>query len=418
MAKFTYLALNSENELIKSEDNELTGFVTATDKPGVNLILIQKNLRAVIITEVDQKKSLDLSKIFYMKRWVSLGELEMFFRATSILLAAGIPLVETFALLSNEMDNYWFQKRLKEMNKMLQDGATFHMITLAYPKIFDPLMQATIEAGETTGALDKTLYELSDICGRQNKLRRELINAMIYPISIMICFFGLITGMLIVLPRIMVAFVGKKKIVAVKPLLPRAIRLCFWVNDHPQIWLLPLILIIIGVILHKLSKKNFRLRLFFARIGNRIPVIGKILLYFTIVRMLYIFCLLEKAGVEPLKSLRVISDCSGHPMIEEAMVRVIGRVRTGIPRHAALALEPVFPSLLVEMWHAGEKAGNIIEIMSHISEYYYDRAKAYTDRLVTAIEPITIVSIGAAVGPFIIGMYLALQVISDQMAKG
>jgi type IV pilus assembly protein PilC len=135
-----------------------------------------------------------------------------------------------------------------------------------------------------------------------------------------------------------------------------------------------------------------------------------VIFYFSLVRTLEIFCLLENAGVEPIRSLRTMTGASGHPMIEDAMERIIARVRKGAPRFASIASEPIFPRLMTSMWQSGERAGNIVLMMRQVAEYYYLVATAATQKMVTSIEPIMIISIAFCVGPFLVGTYQSLQI--------
>jgi type IV pilus assembly protein PilC len=205
------------------------------------------------------------------------------------------------------------------------------------------------------------------------------------------------------------------QIAAIRPLLPPQIRMCLWVKDNGWIFWFPVIIVVIITILQLLAKKYKKLRLFLSKCGYKIPMIGKVIFYFSLVRTLEIFCLLENAGVEPIRSLRTMTSASGHPMIEDAMERIIARVRKGAPRYASIASEPIFPRLMTSMWQSGEKAGNIVLMMRQVAEYYYLVATAATQKMVTSIEPIMIITIGACVGPFIVGIYLTINIMQKSI---
>ncbi len=407
MPKFRYVALNAENEIITSERVEEGGRFEAPDRSAVFTALNARGWRPVLIDEVASKYHLDMN--FQMKWWVSLSELEMFCKVLQILIKAGITILEALELIVSECENRWFKKYLTKLQEDIQTGSQFSIALRKYPKVFPEIMVATVDAGERSGTLEACLEQLAAMFHRAAELKRELMSALTYPAFIVTTFVGMITAIMIIVPKLLIAFVGEA-IETLIPQLPASIRLCFWVRDHLQILFTPLILVVLIVILNILAERYKKLRLFLSKCAYKIPLIGKVIFYFSLVRTLEVFCLLENAGVEPIRSLQTMTRASGHPMIEDAMERIIARVRKGAPRYASIASEPVFPRLMTSMWQSGEKAGNIVLMMRQVAEYYYMIATAATQRMVTSIEPIMIVGIAFCIGPFLIGVYQSLQI--------
>jgi type IV pilus assembly protein PilC len=407
MPKFRYIALNAENEIVKSEHVEEGGFFEAPDRGAVYTALNARGWRPVLIDETSSKMKLDLD--VQLKWWVSLSELEMFCKVMQILIKAGITILEALELITQECENKWFRRRLSKLRDDIEAGAPFSESLRKYSEAFPEIMVATVEAGERSGTLDVCLEQMASMFHRAAELKRELTAALTYPTFIVVTFIGMLSAIMIIVPKLLISFVGEA-IEEVIPQLPASIRLCFWVRDHLEILYTPVVIFVFIVILKMLAKKYKKLRLFLSKCGYKIPMIGKVIFYFSLVRTLEIFCLLENAGVEPIRSLRTMTGASGHPMIEDAMERIIARVRKGAPRFASIASEPIFPRLMTSMWQSGERAGNIVLMMRQVAEYYYLVATAATQKMVTSIEPIMIISIAFCVGPFLVGTYQSLQI--------
>ncbi len=409
MPKFRYIALNDENEIVKSDHEEEGGQFEAPDRAAVYTALNARGWRPVLIDEVSSKIKFDLD--IQLKWWVTLSELEMFCKVMQILIKAGITILEALDLITSECENKWFKRRLAKLKDDIEAGAPFSESLRKYPEAFPEIMVATVEAGERSGTLDTCLDQMASMFHRAAELKRELTAALTYPIFIVVTFVGMFSAIMIIVPMLIESFLGDPaKIAEVLPQLPPQIRMCLWVKDNLWVFCFPIVFGSVILILQLLAKKYKTLRLALSKIGYKIPLIGKVIFYFSLVRTLEIFCLLENAGVEPIRSLRTMTQASGHPMIEDAMVRIIARVKKGAPRYASIASEPLFPRLMTSMWQSGEKAGNIVLMMHQVAEYYYLVAKASTQKMVTSIEPIMIIMIGACVGPFIVGIYQSINI--------
>jgi len=401
--------LNAENEIVKSEHEEEGGIFEAPDRGAVYTALNARGWRPVLIDEASSKIKIDLD--IQLKWWVSLSELEMFCKVLQILIKAGITILEALELITQECENKWFKRRLSKLRDDIEAGAPFSESLRKYSEAFPEIMVATVEAGERSGTLDVCLEQMASMFHREAELQRELVAALTYPAFILITFIGMLSAIMIMVPMLLENFLGDaEQIRNCMKLLPPQIRLCFWVRDHLEILFTPLVVAAFIIVLKVLAKKYKKLRLFLSKCGYKIPMIGKVIFNFSLVRTLEIFCLLENAGVEPIRSLRTMTGASGHPMIEDAMERIIARVRKGAPRFASIASEPIFPRLMTSMWQAGERSGNIVLMMRQVAEYYYLIATAATQKMVTSIEPVMIISIGLCVGPFLVGIYQSMYV--------
>lgn len=414
MPKFRYIALNSENEIITSENIEEDGWFEAPDRGAVFTALNARGWRPVLIDEVASKFRLDIN--FQMKWWVSLSELEMFCKVLQILIKAGITILEALELLVGECENLWFKKQIAKLQIDIESGIQFSNALRKYPKVFPEIMVATVEAGERSGTLDACLDQLAAMFHRAAELKRELTSALTYPAFMIITFIGMLTAIILLVPKLLSEFGGIGATADISRL-PAAIRLCFWVKNNLWVLYTPLVVAGLIVILNILAEKYKKLRLFLSKCAYKIPLIGKVIFYFSLVRTLEVFCLLENAGVEPIRSLQTMTRASGHPMIEDAMERIIARVRKGAPRYASIAAESIFPRLMTSMWQSGERAGNIVVMMRQVAEYYYLLATAATQRMVTSIEPIMIVGIALCVGPFLVGIYQSMSIMMNSIGS-
>ena len=428
MPQFRFTALNVSGAVVSSSEDGALKHIEADSRENVLMVLHEKGLTPIRVTEIERgqwRKTWDfLSGGIELKWWVSLDELEMFCRIIAILIPAGVRLPQALELSVAETENKWFQKRLRTVTDDVRDGLALSEAMAKHPRVFSPLMVALVDAGQASGKLAESLEQLADIFHRNSELRRDVITAVTYPGFVLFFFTCLIVGIVLMTPKVVEDFVGrplsymhKGKMLVER--FPAVIRGCYWVKLHPLVWLIPATTTLFPVLLMFLGKRYDACRSLLARAVHATPLLGKITQYFTLVRMLETFCMVQKAGVETKRALEVTRSSSGHVLISDALGNVIDRVTNrGMSRPGALAKEKIFPHLLVELWRVGEHSGDPTRILRQVALYFYSTAKAMTDRIVALIDPVIIISMGALIGPVLVALYQSMQVMRDLYTRG
>jgi len=414
MATFKYVALNIENAPI-------AGMEESPSRDAVLVLLHQRGLNPLLIEEIHLGWYARLNKAMkggIQLNWsVSLDEMEMFLRIMAILLPAGVTVLEALELSIGETENQWFKKRLILVSEDIKGGLCFSGAIKKHPKAFPTLIVATVNAGENGGTLPECLFRLAEMYHLYATLRRDVISALTYPCFVFLFFNILIVGVVYATPKIISSFLEKDPGPFIHHF-PRVMRMCYWVNQHPWFWLIPAAVIAAPIIMFAIGKKYKRSRIMLAKFVHRIPLLGKIIHFFALTRMINVFCMMQEAGVETGRTMAVISTASGHALIEDAIGRVSERVLRGSARPDAFASEKIFPKLFVELMRAGEKSGNVTKMLTQVGVYFYNVAKATTDRIVALMDPIIIIGMGLIVGPVLIALYQSLFIIRDLFKEG
>jgi type IV pilus assembly protein PilC len=332
-------------------------------------------------------------------------ELAIFTRQFSVMIDAGLPLVQCLEILAGQQDNKTFQKILNNVRASVEGGATLSASMKLHEKIFDPLYYNMVEAGETGGILDTILQRLSLYIEKNVKLKRAVKSAMIYPIAVLSIAAGVIILLLWkVVPIFTTLFNG---LGADLPLPTRAVIAMS--NFVGSIYGLLIGIFIVGTIVAiKFWQKTPLGRMTIDRMLLRAPVVGMVLRKIAVARFTRTLGTLISSGVPILEGLDITARTSGNAVIEKA----ISMTRTAVEQGRSL-VEPlketdVFPGMVTQMIGVGEQTGAMDAMLSKIADFYEDEVDAAVKDMLTAIEPIMIVFLGVVVGGVVISMYLPL----------
>lgn len=421
MKLFRYVAMDQQGKIVASDPKGPIKHEEAPDREGLQASLQARGLRVLLIEDVYSSRIGRINRFIeekvVLKRSVSLSELEMFCRLLEILLPAGVNVLQTLELAADQTDNKWFRKIVLDVRDKVMKGASLSSAMTSHPKAFSSLMVSTTESGETSGTLPECMGKLAEIFHRADELRRDVITAVTYPGFILV-FFAVLLVLIVYSAPFVISQMAGVDIEKIIDRLPVVIRICYWIQLHPWFWALPVCLLAMPLVFFVLGKKYRSSRMLLARMIHRIPLLGGIIHNFALVKMIEVFCMLQEAGVEAGQMLNVLRGVSGHALIEDALERVQARILKGQSRSLAFSREAIFPKLFVEMFRSGEESGNVTAILGPVGNYYYSTAKAKTDRLVSLIDPIMIVGIGACVGPVILSLYQSLFMIRQFIQEG
>jgi type IV pilus assembly protein PilC len=383
-----------------SQGKRITGERLADSKAAVTMLLRRERITPGAIKE--KGKEFALPKIGAAK--VPTKEVAVFFRQFSVMIDAGLPLVQCLEILAANQENQYFQKCLTGVRQTVEGGSTLSNAMRQYPKLFDDLTTNMIEAGEAGGILDTILQRLATYVEKSVKLRSAIKSALIYPSSV-IGMAVLVVGAL--LKFVVPIFANMFSSMQVDLPLPTKIVIGLS-NFVGRFWWLMLLFIVLLVISIREIRKNPRGRYMFDKMLLNLPVIGLVLRKIAVARFTRTLGTLITSGVPILEGLAITARTSGNAVLEDALMKVRKAVEEGRTIVDPLKECGVFPNMVTQMIGVGEATGAMDAMLQKIADFYEDEVDAATKDMLTLLEPIMIGFLGVAVGGIVISLYMPL----------
>jgi type IV pilus assembly protein PilC len=401
MPVFTFTGTNAGGEKVAGER-------VAENKQVLKAALAKERITAGAIKEKGKEFALPT----FGSGKVATKDVAIFFRQFSVMIDAGLPLVQCLEILAANQENPAFQKALTGIRQTVEGGATLSNAMRGYPKIFDDLTTNMIEAGETGGILDLILQRLSAYVEKAVKLRAAVKSALIYPVSV-ISIAVLIVGALLkfVVPIFANLFAG----LGVELPLPTKIvmNLSYIVSTFWWIFGLVLVAIVVGV---KQMRKHPKGRYMWDKMMLHLPVFGMVLRKIAVARFTRTLGTLITSGVPILEGLSITARTSGNAVLEEALMKVRKAIEEGRTIVDPLKECGVFPNMVTQMIGVGEATGAMDAMLQKIADFYEDEVDAATKDMLTLLEPIMIGFLGVAVGGIVISLYMPLFAMIGKLA--
>lgn len=358
-------------------------------------------------------------------RWgVTSAELALLCEVMKSLYASGLDLPQILEMTAAETPNGWLRKRLVRVRQLFNEGSDVYtaMSDPRCRKAFPVLMRETIRTGLANGRLDNSLARLAEIYRRNSETKRQTITAMIYPGIALLVFLAVCTVLAIIIPTAMEEAIGPDGLQTALPLLPPQIRLLFFLKAHKIFLLAPPAAIVGLAVLWSLGKRHRATRIALTRVERKVPLIGKLLYKFALVRFLDLMAANNETGIEVPESLRLIRGSVGDALMEESVERMRTNIlTTGLNLADAMNApqeHSVYPGLVRQMVRAGMSSGKLTESLLPIMEYYELEAEAALKRTLDAMTPVMIILLGAVIGPIVYGVYQSINILGEQIATG
>jgi type IV pilus assembly protein PilC len=407
MPTYVFKGRNRLNEIVVGER-------VADNREALRQILRREQ---VTLTSVKEKgREVGIPKIGGKK--VKSKELSIFTRQFSVMIDAGLPLVQCLDILAQQQENKYFQQILLQVRQDVEEGSTLAAAMARHPKVFDQLYSNMVEAGETGGILDLILQRLSTFIEKIVKLKRDIISALIYPSAVVLLAIAAIAViMVVVIPQFQNIFLG---LLGPNEQLPMPTRIVVGISDFLSGWGGLVILgSIIGVVV--------ALRFYYKTPGGRknldglmlkLPVFGSILRKIAVARFSRTLSTLLSSGVPILQSLDITARTAGNVIIEEAIMKVRAGVERGESFVDPLKATEVFPHMVGQMIGIGEQTGALDAMLGKIADFYEQEVDAAIANLLTLIEPVLIGFLGITIGSIVIAMYLPLFTLIGKLSAG
>jgi type IV pilus assembly protein PilC len=393
MPDYTYRGTNRAGASV-------SGVMQATSKAELQNLLRRQQITPTKMSEKGKEFNLPT-----FGGGVNAKELAIFTRQFSVMIDAGLPLVQCLEILATQQENQTFQKVLVGTRGSVEGGATLSAAMRQYPKVFDALYVNMVEAGETGGILDTILQRLSTYIEKNVKLQRAVKSALVYPVGVLTVAAGVITLLLWkVVPIFATLFAG----LGVDLPLPTKIVIAMS-NFVGSIFGVLIVVAIVGIIVGlKVWYGTEQGRYIIDASILKLPVLGILMRKIAVARFTRTLGTLISSGVPILEGLDITAKTAGNAVVERALKKVRRSLEEGKSLTEPLKDSEVFPGMVTQMIAVGEQTGAMDAMLQKIADFYEEEVDAAVKDLLTALEPIMIVFLGLVVGGVVISMYLPL----------
>src|SRR5437899_6768148 len=384
----------------------VTGERAADTMDGAVAALRREQIMVTRITpsKAKEEAAAKKEKVGKIGKRVSAKNLAVFTRQFSVMIDAGLPLVQCLDILGSQEDDKNFAAVILQTRGDVESGASLADAMRKHPKTFDPLFTNMIAAGEAGGILDTILKRLATYIEKAVKLAGQVKSAMIYPVAVIVIAGGVVG---VILWKVIPTFAGL--FAGLGADLPVPTRIVIWMSDALVRYI---IFMAIGAGLLGYAFRQYYATPNGRRIVDRAllkaPILGSILRKIAVARFCRTLATLISSGVPILDGLEITAKTAGNAVIEDAIMLTRKSIERGETIAVPLKETRVFPSMVVQMIGVGEATGALDTMLAKIADFYEEEVDAAVAGLLTLLEPIMIAFLGIIVGGIVIAMYLPI----------
>lgn len=328
------------------------------------------------------------------------------------LVDAGVPIVRSLDLMATQQKLPMFKKALTAVGLEVNQGTAMGAAMRQWPKVFDQLTVAMVEAGEAGGVLDESLKRLAKLLEDNARLQNQIKGALGYPVAVLVIAILVFLGMTIFL---IPTFAGIfEDLGAELPLFTQLmVDLSKLLRSSAALVFAGVLLV--GIWLFSRYYATHKGRRVIDRLMLKVPLFGDLIMKTATAQFCRIFSSLTRAGVPILMSLEISSETAGNSIISDAILESRGLVQEGVLLSTALTRQKVLPDMALSMLSIGEETGEMDQMLSKVADFYEDEVSASVKALTSMLEPAMIVVVGGIVGSILLAMYLPMFTVFDQI---
>jgi type IV pilus assembly protein PilC len=394
MAVFTWEGRSTQGSLQK-------GSIEAANEAVALLLLRKQNIQPARIKE---KPKDILANVAFLQPKVKTKDLILFTRQLSTMIDAGLPLIQGIEILANQEPNKTFQKILNQIKMDVEAGSTFADALKKHPKVFDNLYTNLVAAGEIGGVLDIVLQRLAAYIEKNEKLKRKVKGALVYPTTILVIAIVVVIVMLVfVIPvfQDMFSSLGGQ----LPALTQGVVDLSAFLRKN-CLFLIGAA-VAAGFVFNRVRATD-KGGYFFDKLSLKLPIFGLLLRKVAVARFSRTLGTMISSGVPILDGLDIVAKTSGNRIVEEAIMITKASISEGKTIAEPLSKSGVFPSMVCQMVAVGESTGALDSMLVKIADFYDEEVDAAVDALTSLIEPMMMIFLGGTVGTMLAAMYLPI----------
>ncbi|MFL1464680.1 type II secretion system F family protein [Marinobacter sp. HN1S83] len=385
------------------EGKDRKGNKTKGEVSGTNLALVKAQLRKQGINPDKVKKK--PKPLFGGSKKITPFDIAMFTRQMATMMKAGVPLVQSFDIVTDGLENQGLKELVGAIRNDVASGTSFAGALRRHPRHFDDLYCNLVDSGEKAGALEQMLDRIATYLEKTETLKKKVKKAMTYPIAVVVVAI-IVTAILLVkvVPQFESLFQGFG---ADLPVFTQFIvNLSEWMQ---QWWFIVLLSIVGFIFLFKEAKR--RSQKFSDLVDKyllKLPVMGEILDKSAVAKFGRVLSTTFAAGVPLVDALESVSGATGNAVYRDAVSKIKDEVSSGTQLQASMKQTGVFPVMAVQLTAIGEESGNLDEMLEKVADHYEAVVDDMVDNLTALMEPMIMSVLGVLVGGLIIGMYLPI----------
>ena len=383
-----------------------TGVLVADSKDAVIAMMRRQQ---IVVTAVKEKgKEIALPKF---GGGVPPQLIAIFTRQFSVMIDAGLPLVQCLEILGSQQEHKTFKRTLIQIRQDVESGSNLADAMRKHPKVFNDLFTNMVAAGEAGGILDTILQRLAQYIEKAVKLNSQVKSAMIYPVAV-ISIAAIVVAIILwkVIPVFATLF---QSLGAELPLPTRVvIALSNFIADY---WWAIIIVISSTIFALRKYHATYKGKRVLDGLLLRMPVMGLLLRKIAVARFCRTLSTLTSSGVPILDGLQITARTAGNSIVEDAIMATRKSVEEGKTISEPLGDTDVFPSMVVQMIAVGEQTGALDTMLSKIADFYEDEVDTAVAGLMKLLEPVLIAFLGVAIGGIVIAMYMPMFTLIGQI---
>jgi type IV pilus assembly protein PilC len=385
----------------KSKQGEVrSGEIEAQDAASVEARLRQMGIEPTKV----RKKAREINLKIPGFGGVEEKDILVFTRQFSVMIDAGLPLVQALEIIGTQADNPAFRSVLLAVKAKVEAGSTFADALADHPKVFDTLFVQLVRAGEIGGILDTILQRLGAYIEKNAKLKRRVKGAMVYPAVVLVVAVGVVLALIgFVVPTFENMFKD------MGGTLPGPTQFLVDISHGFRgSWYLYVGIPTAIIIAFRTATAKGKGQQVWHDIVLKLPLFGTLIRKVAVARFTRTLGTMISSGVPILDALEIVAKTAGNRTIERAILFVRTKISEGKNIAGPLAETGVFPPMVVQMIGVGEATGAMDQMLSKIADFYDDEVDVAVGALTSMLEPVMMVVLGGIVGYFMIAMYLPI----------
>ncbi len=403
------------NTVFAYEGTDKSGKKTKGEITSSNANVAKAELRKQGINPTKVSKKGGGFNLAQMGAKVTPGDIALFTRQLATMMKAGVPLVQSFEIVANGMDNPAMKELILKIKEEVAAGNSFAEAIKSQPEHFDDLFCNLVEAGEQSGALETMLDRLATYKEKTEALKAKIKSAMNYPIAVLVVA-SVVSGILLVkvVPQFEEIFAGFGAD------LPEFTQMVVDMSRFMQDWWFAGVaaIAVIYFAYKEAHKRSQAIRDGQERLALKIPIIGDILDKSCIARFARTLSTTFAAGVPLVDALESVAGAAGNVVYLNAINQIKEDVSSGIQLNTSMKAQGVFPNMVIQMVAIGEESGALDGMLDKAATYYEEMVDNAVDGLTSLMEPLIMSFLGVVIGGLIIAMYLPIFGMGDAIGGG
>ena len=336
---------------------------------------------------------------------ISSEDISAFSRQLATMMAAGIPMVQSFEIVGNGHEKPAMQKLILDIKSSVESGSTLRDSLAKHPLYFDDLFVNLVEAGEHAGALENLLDKIATYKEKTEALKKKIKKALFYPTAVLaVAVIVTVILLIFVIPQFESLFKGFG---ADLPAFTQMVVNLSRFVQHQGWWML-IVTVGCGYSFFWFKKRSRPMQRALDRIMLKFPIIGPILVKSAIARFARTLATMFAAGVPLVEAMQSVAGATGNIVYQEATLRMRDEVATGQRLQRAMENTGLFPNMVVQMIAVGEESGALDAMSGKVAEFYEAEVDNAVDSMSSLLEPLIMAILGILVGGMVIAMYLPI----------